>query len=127
MCLRGSVHPLWYFIRSPPYVHSVCSSIGIQSPASFDWTIDHACALGNEYSLAWDLRFKLIVARFCHGVDKAIDQQPLENCGTSQMPSVHGWIASWDTQLDAFEAEAQYHLSGMLVKREASLRFCQYI
>jgi hypothetical protein len=38
--------------------------------ACFDWSIERACESGNEYSTPDDLRYHLIIQRFCHRATK---------------------------------------------------------
>jgi len=38
--------------------------------ASVDWSIDRACEIGNQYTLPDDMRYHLILSRFCDRVTR---------------------------------------------------------
>jgi len=86
--------------------------------APFDWTVDQACQLGNIYTLSEDLRFKLLVHRYCNRITQLM-------CGISnesmdfQSPSDRvTFLTSWEndmamleTELDTIEQQHQQGLS----------------
>lgn len=77
----------------------------------FDWSIDRACETGNPYSLPDDLRFHLIVQRFCHRITKAMSGNVSHQLGLPSENERYILINLLETEIDSAEGQFQQRMT----------------
>lgn len=79
--------------------------VGQLPNAPFDWTIDRACEIGNIYTLPDDIRFKLIIQRYCNRVTK-IMWNIVYDVSTAQLSNRPlSFVESWERDMTTLEIE----------------------
>ena len=88
----------------------------------FDWTIDRACEIGNMYTLPDELRFKLVIQRYCHRVTKTmwnISYDPITvHLSDRRSSFTELWgndIAMLENELDSLDSESGELFSSKLL------------
>lgn len=89
--------------------------------ALFDWTIDRACETGNTYTLPDELRFKVIIQRYCHRVMKVLCSNVVDPSGIQSPIDRSSFMISWgndlftlENELNTIEFQHRQQLSGRL-------------
>lgn len=103
--------------------HSSGAMVGQLPNAPFDWTIDRACEIGNIYTLPDELRFKLIIQRYCNRVTKAMwnisyDLVTVHLSNRRSSFVEESWendIAMLENGLDSLESENRHLFSSKLI------------
>ncbi|TVY91060.1 Regulatory protein [Lachnellula willkommii] len=84
---------------------SLTSTWGLLPIAPFDKTINFACQTGNMYTVPDDLRFKLILQRYCNRVTQVIYgdlREPQAGNNAGDRPS---FALTWESNLNALNYE----------------------
>jgi len=87
-------------------VFSIAVAVGYPPTGScFDWSVDRACEIGSVHTLTDDLRYHLIIQKFCYRVSKVMSGNVADPLGLppdSQHPLM---MRVLEHDLNALEAE----------------------
>jgi len=84
---------------------SLTSTWGLLPITPFDKTINFACHTGNIYTVPDDLRFKLILQRYCNRVTQVIYGDLREPQGDSNAGDRPSFALTWESNLNALNYE----------------------
>ncbi|TVY34924.1 Regulatory protein, partial [Lachnellula occidentalis] len=84
---------------------SLSSTWGLLPMTPFDKTIDFACQTGNIYTVPDDLRFKLILQKYCNRVTQVIYTDLREAQGGSNAGDRPSFALTWESKLSALNHE----------------------
>ena len=121
LSLKRNIHNQ---LRSSNLNHRSGAVVGQLPNSPFDWTIDRACEIGNMYTLPDELRFKLVIQRYCHRVTKTmwnISYDPITvHLSDRRSSFTELWgndIAMLENELDSLDSESgELFLSTLLIR-----------